>query len=229
MLSTKDVVENQGGGLPKTITPGKNTLKINSIELKRFPFMESDNGYFLFLNTETKPIDGFEGFLIDVNDESKGRYKGQIGQVKTNRYFYKDGETKSGIKVSRDMEILKQLKTLCKASGCLDWFTNADGKYETIEDFVEGFNNDKPFEDIYFDMVIAGKEFERQKSAYVGYDLFLPKGQKGKVVMEKAESSNSKLLEFDEDKMWIKLQPKDLDNGFDDGGSAVANAPEFDL
>ena len=114
-LSTKDV-KTGGGGLPKTIAPGEHTLRINSAELKRFPFMETDNGYYFILNVETKPIDGFEGFFIDKDDESLGRYAGQIGEVKTNRYYYKDGATKSGIIINRDMELLKQLKNLCVAT-----------------------------------------------------------------------------------------------------------------
>lgn len=227
MLSTKDVVDSQGGGQAKTITPGVNTLKINSINLKRYPFMDKDNGYFLLLNTETKPIEGFEGFLRDVDDESKGRYEGQIGTVKTNRYYYKDGQTKSGIKVSRDMEILKQMKTLCKACGCLPWFAEADGKYATIEDFVEAFDTDKPFESKWFNIVVAGKEFERKNSSYVGYDLFFPKGKKGMTVIESADVENSNLIEFNDDDHWTKITPKVLDDGFSDGDDK--KAPEFDL
>tara|TARA_R110002167_G_scaffold46546_3_gene138759 strand:+ start:1189 stop:1872 length:684 start_codon:yes stop_codon:yes gene_type:complete len=227
MLSTKDVADSQGGGQAKTITPGKNTLKINSINLKRYPFMDSDEGYFLLLNTETKPIEGFEGFLKNPDDESKGRYDGQIGTVKTNRYYYKNGQTKSGIKISRDMEILKQLKSLCRASGCIDWFDEADGKYNTIEEFVTAFDTDKPFEDIWFNIIVAGKEFERKTSSYVGYDLFFPKGKKGMTVIEAEGAKESKLMTFNEDDHWTKLQPKVLDEGFD--GGDTGKAPEFDL
>ena len=63
-LSTKDV-KTGGGGLPKTIAPGEHTLRINSIELTRFAFMEADNGYYLMINVETKPVEGFEGFFIN--------------------------------------------------------------------------------------------------------------------------------------------------------------------
>ena len=228
MLSTKDVAESSGGGVAKTITPGVHTLKINNINLKRYPFMETDLGYFLLLSTETKPIEGFEGFFIDPDDESKGRYEGQIGTVKTNRYYYKDGTTKSGIKISRDMEILKQLKSLCRACGCLPWFDDADKKHATIESFVEAFNNDKPFKDQWFHLVVAGKEFERKNSSYVGYDLFLPKGKKGMTVIEAETVEDSKLIEFKEDEHWQKLQPKVLEEGFD-GGEKEGNAPDFDL
>ena len=76
-LSTKDVKTGEAGGGLKTITPGQHKLKINSIELKRFSFMEQDQGYYFIMNVETEPIDGFEGFMIDVNDPSKGNYAGK--------------------------------------------------------------------------------------------------------------------------------------------------------
>ena len=115
MLSTKDVKTAGEGGTPKTISPGNHTLKVNSVELKQFPFMESDNAYYLHMNVETEPMgEGFEGFWRDMDDESKGRYEGQVGQLKANRWYYKDGETKSGVPVNRDTEILKFIKEIYK-------------------------------------------------------------------------------------------------------------------
>ena len=60
-LSTTDL--GTGTGMPKTITPGNNVLKINSIHLEDFSFIEG--AYHLMLNVETPAIDGFEGFQID--------------------------------------------------------------------------------------------------------------------------------------------------------------------
>lgn len=235
-LSTKEV-KTGGGGLPKTIAPGQHNLKINSVELKRYSFMEKDNGYYLILNVETEPIEGFEGFFIDVNDESKGRYAGQIGQIKTNAYYYKDGETKSGIKVNRDMEILKQLKNICIASDKESWFDkDADGKFDTVEDFVEGFNKAGITKDKLYKFCVAGKEFERN-NGYTGYDLFLPKLTRGTVAFEAANSKISKVIPFNESTMHEKLTPKEVNNfGDDDLSSSTASgddlldgAPEFDL
>jgi len=236
-LSTKDV-KTGGGGLPKTIAPGEHTLKINSAELKRFPFMEADNGYYFILNVETKPVDGFEGFFIDKDDESLGRYAGQIGEVKTNRYYYKDGTTKSGVEISRDMELLKQLKNLCIATDSMQWFDDADGKYDTIEDFVKGFTEAAPFKDKWLKFTVAGKEFER-KNGYIGYDLFTPKLTRGTVAFEAVDAKISKLIAFDEEKMWDKYQKKEVAEFGDtdaDGGSTdlpsagdITGAPDFEL
>lgn len=222
MLKTTDVVENQGGGQPKTIQPGEHLLKVNRVYLTRFPFMEKDSAYFLSLDVETKPIEGFEGFFIDKDNESLGRYAGQIGQVKTNRWYYADGETKSGKAISRDQEILKQLKTLCNICGKLDWFIDSNDKYETIEEFVEGFNSAKIFGDEYYTFCIAGKEFVRPNSSYIGYDLFFPKFVKGFSQFIPEGDTKLKLTPFNEDDHWERVDNSDAEDDNDDdlGGSA---------
>ena len=233
-LSTKDV-KTGGGGLPKTIGPGAHELKINNVELKQFPFMVADEAFYLMINVETKPIDGFDGFFIDKDNESLGRYDGQIGQIKTNRFYYKDGETKSGIPVSRDMEILKQLKNICLASGteAMDWFDAVDGKYDTIEEFVDAFNAQKPYEGKFYNFCIAGKEYERN-NGYTGFDLFLPKLSRGTVAFQGVDAKINKVIEYNESEMLQKLAPKDVEDfEAEDGvtGDAILDdtPPEFDL
>ena len=89
-LSTTDLSTGSGSsGMPKTFGPGNHELKINSVRLDEFRFIE--NAFHLMLEMETKPIEGFEGFMIDRNDESKGHYKGQIGRVKASQYAFADG------------------------------------------------------------------------------------------------------------------------------------------
>jgi hypothetical protein len=75
--------------MAKTIAPGNHVLKINSVELEDFRFIEGAKH--LILHVETAPIEGFEGFLLDKDDESKGRFEGQIGRVKASQYAYADG------------------------------------------------------------------------------------------------------------------------------------------
>lgn len=193
-ISTKDV--KSGSGLPKLIEPGVQELKINAVKLQRFPFMEADQGYYFMLEVESRPIDNFEGFFIDSTDESKGKYLGQIGSVKTSQFYYKDGVTKSGTEVSRDMEILRQIRSICTACNCLDWFEKADGQYDTIEDFVAAFDSKKPFKDVFLRFCIAGKEYDK-KNNFIGYDLYLPKYVKGKVTFESLAVKISKIIPFD--------------------------------
>lgn len=193
-ISTKDV--KGGTGLPKLIEPGVQELKINAVKLQRFPFMEASQGYYFILEVESKPLDNFEGFFIDSTDESKGRYAGQIGSVKTSQFYYKDGVTKSGTEVSRDMEILRQIRAICTACNCLAWFEKADGAYETIEEFVDAFDKAKPFKNVFLRFCIAGKEYDK-KNNFVGFDLHLPKYVKGKVTFESLAVKVSKIIPFD--------------------------------
>ena len=211
-LSTKDLVnENNGGGMAKTIAPGNHTLRINSVVLEDFQFI--DGAKHLVLNVETEPIEGFEGFLIDKDDESKGKYKGQIGRVKASQYAFADGQTKSGIKIQRDRSLMMFLANLSKATGIMSWFEEQDNKFNTIEDFVKNFSNNAPLKDKYLDFCIAGKEYEN-KSGYTAYDMWLPKAENNKYAY--GEEGSERILKYDEAKYLKKLEVKPVDNFGDD-------------
>ena len=211
-LSTKDLVnENGGGGMAKTIAPGNHTLKINSVVLEDFQFI--DGAKHLVLNVETEPIDGFEGFLIDKDDESKGKYKGQIGRVKASQYAFADGQTKSGIKIQRDRSLMMFLANLSKATGIMSWFEEQDNKFNTIEDFVRNFSDNAPLKDKYLDFCVAGKEYEN-KSGYTAYDMWLPKAENNKYAY--GEEGSERILKYDEAKHLKKLEVKLVDKFGDD-------------
>ncbi len=225
-LDTSEV--KTGGALPKTIVPGMTTVRINSVELNQPPFAVAEKGYFFVLNVETKPIEGFEGFMVDKEDPSKGNYAGQIGRVKTNPWFYKDGVTKGGVKIQRDVEIMKQLKHICAAVG-----SPMDFKAETIEEMVAAFNEAKPYADKWLDMCVGGKEFARD-NGFIGYDLFLPKMNQQKVVMEISGTTPSKLLAYDEAVHLVKMKEKPVASfggDLDDAAAPAAEKPEsaFDI
>lgn len=240
-LSTKDI---KIGGVPKTINPGEHILKLNGISLLQYDFMKEKDGYYLVLSTETAPIGGdFEGFLLDKDKEDGPRYEGQVGQIKTDRWFYKDDSFDRGgktIHVYRDTVILKQLKILCKALGeeADQWFLEQDGKHATIEDFVAAFNDTALMKDKWLRFCVGGREFEKDEG-HVGYDLHLPKYKKGFVTYEPEDADPSKLLPFDEEEHVDKVEPdtEDDDEGDDTGGidgipdgdDTTEEAPEFEL
>ena len=225
-LSTTDLGTG-GSGLAKTIAPGNQVLKINNVELEDFRFIEGAKH--LILHVETAPIEGFEGFLLDKDDESKGRYAGQIGRVKASQYAYADGETKSGIKIQRDRSVLIFLQTLSKTLGINDWFVEQDGQHETIEDFVDAFNMKAPIKDKYLEFCVAGKEY-LNKSGYTTYDMWLPKAENKKYAIGEVEAG--KVVTYDESKHLKKLEVKDVNNfgGDDDDFSAPSNtSSDFSL
>ena len=225
-IGTKDV--NAGGnGLPKTITPGNHKLKINSVMAEEFKFIPG--ALQIILNVETEPIEGFEGFLLDKDNESLGHYKGQIGRVKAGQYAFADGETKSGVKIYRDNSILVFLKSICTTLGMLDWFDAQDNKHDTIEDFILAFNDSAPYKDKFMDFCVAGKEYEG-KTGYTNYDLYLPKSSRDGFAFAKLGSG--KQLLYSEALHLKKLEAKKVEAFGEDGDDfAVPGkaATDFDL
>lgn len=216
-LSTKDL--NESTSVRKTIVPGNQILKINSVNLEPFKFVE--DSYHLMLHVETKPINNFEGFLINPDSPEEGNYNGQIGRVKSNKYAYSDGETKSGIKIERDRSILMFIKNLCTAldassdnDNYLTWFSDQDGEHETIENFVEAFDSKiRTDDDVYLKFCIAGKEYEN-KNGYINYDMYLPKAGRGQYIFGSPESNN--VIEYSEDNHLVKLPVKNIEAFGDD-------------
>ena len=193
MITTKNITS--GGGTPKVIQPGLVECKINSVTLDTVPYKEG--AYNLSLNVETRPLgDDFEGFFIDKDNPDGGRYEGQISRVRMSEWAYSDGETKTGIKISRDTEIVKALQTLCKETNSIAWLDSQDNKHETIEEFVIAFNTDKPFKDKFVKMCVAGREY-MNKAGYMNFDLYLAKATRGQVNVENSDKDSGKLMTFD--------------------------------
>lgn len=211
MISTKNV--GGSGFTPKTLQPGSQTIKINSISLGTVPF--SNTGYTLDLYCEGPDLgETFEGFWIDKNDQSKGKHKGQVGRVKSSRYVY-DDVTVNGKDIKRDVQIVKFLNNIAETTGCMKWMDDMDGKFETIEDLVKAFNDNAPYKDVYFNVILGGREYEN-KEGYTNFDLFIPKFSKLGVPMEEIGKENSRLINYDENEHIIRKIPKVIEE-FDGG------------
>jgi hypothetical protein len=223
-LSTKDLVTSGGGGFPKTISPGNVTLKINKLELEDFSFIEGAKH--LLLHVETEPIEGFEGFYIDKDNESLGRHAGQVGKVKASMYAFADGVTKGGIKIERDRSLMIFLKSLCNNLGISSWFDSQDDLHATIDDFVIAFNKSAPFKDIYLNFCVAGREYI-DKNGYTNYNLYLPKADKGKYAYGSVK--DGKVLTFDESVHLKKQEVQEVKNFGDDDDLTIPNKTSTDF
>ena len=190
MLSTVNIVETSR--VPKTLVPGEQKVKINSITLGQG---YEANSYNVHLNVEGPDMGpDFEGFFKDADAKSGPRYTGQIGRVRLYPFAYKDGVTKSGIAVDRDQSILKGLVGLANAIGKRD---KVDAiKASTIEDFVAQASIvlSGP---TFINMILGGKTYD--KGGYTQYDLFIPIDKTGKVGFELStiEKAASKLMKYD--------------------------------
>jgi len=220
MISTKNIPS--GASTPKVIQPGNVECKINSITLDKVPYKEG--AYNISLHLETAPMgDDFEGFLVDKDNPDGPRYAGQIGKVRMGEWPYSDGETKSGVKISRDIEIVKAISNICRQTGAMVWFEAQDGVHSTIESFVEQLNQDKPFKDVLVSFCIAGREY-MNKAGYMNYDLYLPKQAKGQLNMQKADSVSIKIMTFDPEQH-IKKAKSETVSSFSAGSDFDVDVP----
>jgi hypothetical protein len=230
MISTKNIDSGSGGSsVPKTLAPGVHTFKINSIVLDEVPYKKG--AYNMNLNVEGPDMgEDFEGFFIDKDDPTQGRYKGQVGRVRFSEFPYADGETKSGIIIKRDDEILKAVNNICKALSMQSWLESQDNKHDTIQSLVSQLNADKPFTGKYLRACVAGREYQN-KQGYTNHDLYLPKWSKEGLAYESAdvEEALSKVVKFNND-VHIKKSKTDTVQSFGDATPTTSNvAGDFEL
>ena len=191
MLNTKDMSAGSGRTKP-VLDPGNHVVKINSITLDQTPY-DADS-YNIHLHVETAPIGGdFEGFFRDYNDQSKGRYDGQIGRVRISPFPFKDTTLPSGREISRDQEILKHMITLAETLDMRDGLDSIEA--QTIEEFMTECDRLMGGSKL-INMCIGGREWEN-KEGYVNNDLYLPRMSKDGIAMEALDKENSRLLKFD--------------------------------
>ena len=191
MLNTKDMSAGSGRTKP-VLDPGNHEVRINSITLDQTPY--DSESYNIHLHVETQPIGGdFEGFFRDYNNQSLGRYEGQIGRVRISPFPFKDTTLPSGREINKDQEILKHMITLAETLEMRDGLDSIEA--QTIEDFMTEcgklMENSK-----FINMCIGGREWEN-KEGYVNNDLFLPRISKDGIAMEAVDKENSRLLKFD--------------------------------
>tara|TARA_R100001510_G_scaffold51297_1_gene51002 strand:+ start:1753 stop:2430 length:678 start_codon:yes stop_codon:yes gene_type:complete len=201
MLNTKDMQVGAGKVRP-LIGPGNNVVKINSITFDQTPF--DTDAYNVMLHVETKPVGGdFEGFFKDKDNESAGRYEGQIGRVRMTPYPYKTTTLASGREIDRDQEVLKSMIFLSEVMNKRVELDTIEAN--TIEDFISSAS--KLLSGTYFNVCLGSREWEN-KEGYINNDLYLPKLSKDGVPAEQLDKENSRLLSFNEGTHVRKVQKK---------------------
>jgi hypothetical protein len=234
MISTKNINTGGGSSVPKTLGTGNAEIKINNVRLETVPYKQ--DAYHVVLEAEGPALGAdFQGFLIDKDDASKGNYAGQVGRIRYSEYPYSDGITKRGDVISRDEEVLKAIKNLCRDLQCESWFDSQDEKHDTIESLVSQFGSDKPYAGKFLRVCIAGREYQN-KAGYTSYDLFLPKWSKDGLAMESAsvDPSMSRVVKYNPELHIRKPKTQDVKSFGTDATSqnfaATSNvADEFEL
>jgi hypothetical protein len=220
MISTK---VSSSSGSNKIIQPGNSKCKINSVTLETVPYKEG--AYHVCLHLETEPIkdEDFEGLLVDKDDPNGPRYEGQVARVKTSEWAYSDGTTKSGIKVSRNTEIVRVIENICKQTGASKWLEDHDNVFNTIEEFVIAFNNDKPFKDKYMNFCIGAREYVN-KAGYNSFDMHLIRPERGQLSFQSVDAGSVKVPTFDTDKH-IKKAKSESVSSFSSGSDLDLDVP----
>lgn len=190
MLNTKDMSVGSGKARP-LMGPGNEVVRVNSITFDKTPY--DAEAFNVNLHVETKPVSGdFEGFFKDKDDESKGRYEGQIGRVRMTPYPYKSTTLASGREIDRDQEVLKSMIFLSEA---MNKRAELDAiEANTIEDFVSSCS--KIFSGTFINVCLGSREWEN-KEGYINNDLYLPKLSKDGIPAEALDKENSRLITFD--------------------------------
>jgi hypothetical protein len=225
MISTKNI-QSGGDKISKVLEPGNTEVKINRVYLDRVPW--SEEAYNLMYDCEGPDLgEAFQGFNVDRDNPEAGKFKGQVGRVRSSRWTFED-KTINDIEFSRDLEILKNLKYLCDAIDCADWLSEQDNKHETIESLVDKLNADKPYKDKFMKACIAGKEYQN-KDGYTNFDLFFPKFSKSGVPYESMtiDADKSRVSTFSDTEHIIKFKPKTVEGFAPEDKPAVVD--EFDL
>jgi hypothetical protein len=215
MLTTKGITSGNGNSKAKTLKPGNVKARLYGLFLLSG---YNPGSYHLILNIESEPVgEGFEGFFIDKNDESLGRFKGQIGRVRYSQYAFEDKKFDNGNEIFRDQGILKALSTLAKALGVSEELNEI--KADTIEEFVAAAQKVLCGSDVYIHFCLAGKEY--LKGEYTNYDLFLPR-TKGSVYAYSEEAKG--VVVFDPKDHIIAL-PKAAPNPIEGFGAPSTDEP----
>ena len=191
MLNTKDMSAGSGRTKP-VLDPGNHEVRINSITLDKTPY--DAESYNIHLHIESEPVGGdFEGFFRDYNNQSLGRYEGQVGRVRISPFPFKDTTLPSGREINKDQEILKHMITLAETLDMRDGLDSIEA--QTIEEFMTECG--KLMEGSKFiNMCIGGREWEN-KEGYINNELCLPRISKHGIAMEAVDAENSRLLKFD--------------------------------
>lgn len=192
-----EVGENQPKKTPKTINPGRVTVRINSLELiSRVPgeretttWDDPNATHTIMMHVETPPVqeEGFEGFFRDMNNQAAGRYEGQVGRVKLNSLPYKNKDNKPW-----HMQARMDLKRLSNTMGLSEMLSTIQA--DSMTDLVQTIGKIMASEGKFLDMIVAGSAF--MKDGYTNYSLNVAwnKGRNGSAYVL---SGDSGLFDYD--------------------------------
>lgn len=177
-ISTKGVQKNY---ISKEIKPGNVVAKVNSISIEKSkqPRDPNTDEWKIFMELETKPIEGeFIGFDKKFGEPDKGQFAGQIKRVQASNWPFKDASgisknTGKPYEILASTQILTLLQKLLASVGAKGWLEENDGKFETWEEMFSAVNRSGLLKDKYLSWCLAATESVNAKG-YTVYYMYVP-------------------------------------------------------
>lgn len=174
MFKSSDFKEKVGSnGISKIIQPGTHYCRIVDIYLDA-PSYDKE-AYFVAIKLEgVDRGDDFAGLDLDKNNPSLGKYRGQVGTIKSGQYPFST-YTYEGKQIQRDQQIYNWMNHLAKQMGILQAMNEKGVEGETIEEYVTEVRKYLIDPELWGYFTIAGKEYFNEGYSNPNYRLFLPK------------------------------------------------------
>ena len=155
--------------------------KVNSISIEKSkqPRDPNTDEWKIFMELETKPIEGeFIGFDKKFGEPDKGQFAGQIKRVQASNWPFKDASgisknTGKPYEILASTQILNLLQKLLASVGAEAWLEENDGKFETWEEMFSGVNRSGLLKDKYLSWCLAATESVNAKG-YTVYYMYVP-------------------------------------------------------
>jgi len=188
--------EGTGNYVSKIMLPGTYTCKVKDLKLEKPPYDATQYNLVFVLEGPAIEDGDFVGLPINRLDPSRGNHKGQVANVKSQQYAYKDWEYK-GKKILRDDSIQNWLGNFLKGVNMLERFQALNVTAESIEDLVAEIRSFLLKEDLEYAFTIAGQRYYKEGSEYPSYSLYFPKKAEGKVAYAVDQDAEN-FLQFNE-------------------------------
>lgn len=165
----------EAGSGQKILNPGTHYVRIVDLQLERPSYaIEGENPYNLLVTFEgVDEGDDFEGFLVDKNNPTMGKYRGKVVTCRSKRYAFSDYEY-NGKQISRDSQIFNWINNLASQWGVLPEMNKANVSGETIEEYVENAKRYIMNPEIWGYVTVAGEEYYKDGYDKPNYRCFLP-------------------------------------------------------
>lgn len=174
MFKSSDFKEKvSGSNVPKVLQPGTHYCRVVDMYLDA-PSYDKES-YFVVLKLEgVDRGDEFDGLDVDKNNPSLGKYRGQIGNIKSGQYPFST-YTYEGRVIQRDNQIYNWVNNVAKQMGVLKTMNEKGVEGETIEEYVTEVRKYLIDPELWGHFTVAGKEYFTEGYSNPNYRLFFPK------------------------------------------------------